>query len=205
MTREGETYTIEEIREEARRATIAVVLAGVAWGTYGVSSLAALKRGDEPGLQVQALWHVPLVILFVVAIVAAVLKWVEWFDTVHAAVEPFGVVRERGGWSLWGWVVPPVNLVVPKRMVNDVWWTPDGGERTRLPWQVQVWWGLWVGALLSDSSMLSIEGTSAEVLSAFGSLLVGLSTPFAVWTIKLLTERVVQLQAATNETESVAA
>lgn len=200
------TYPIEEVRARARGATIAVALAGVAWGTYGVVDLAALERGDDTGIEIGSLWLGPPVVLSIACIVAGVMNWLHWFRAVHATAEPFGVVRELGGWRLWGWLVPYTDLVVPKRTVNDIWWTPGSGERTPLPWQVQVWWGCWVVAILmSDLPILPIDGTPGEVLSAFGSLLVGLSTPFAVWTIRLLTERVAQLQAAAPEEEPVAA
>lgn len=186
-------HTIEEIQASAGRARRAVTAAGLAFGALGIVNLVdALRDGSAAWSG----WFLLVLALSVFVALVAGVMWLQWFGLVHETAERYGVVREQGWWRLWGWLVPVGNLVVPKRMVNDIWWTRDRGVRTALPWQVQVWWACWVAAGVLALVVRPMEGRAEDVFDAVGELLIAWSTPFAVGTIRLLTLRVTQPRAA---------
>lgn len=193
------TYTIDEIRAKARGARIAVAVTGLGWESLGLLSLSNEVWGDGNRFAEAFGWYWLVAAAFAWCFFVAVVMWLHWFEAVHRSTEPFGTVRDRGRWRLWGWLVPVASLAMPKRMVNDVWWTRH--RRARLPWPAQVWWVLWLLVTLTTGPGLLVNGTAEVVLDVVRALLLGLAAPFAVWTIGLLTDRVTQPRTVAREAE----
>jgi hypothetical protein len=126
--------------------------------------------------------------------------WLVWFWALHGAVAAMGGTRHGSAWAVLAWIVYGVNLVLPKRMVDDVWHA--GGERSAPPWPVRVWWGLWVtagaaqllrlvmGLTLGSSTGSDAVGTAEAYVSGIAMAALLLATPFAVITVRCLTTQV---------------
>jgi hypothetical protein len=85
-------------------------------------------------------------------LVATAAVWLVWFHAAYRNAATLRHVRHHG-WVVWGWLVPFVNLVRPKQMVNDTWMAGDETydaytTPARMPFLVQAWWATWIGALL---------------------------------------------------------
>ena len=168
-------------------------------------------RGDGPpggiGFARRTAIFLAMFVVLVTALVAGVL-WVRWFKPVHLAIEARGAARYRDGWWMWGWLLPIVSLFRPKQMVNDVWRAGAPGASEKVPWQVQVWWALWLALTVAGSLdgpfaalgfslrewrevALGERGLAAlAVVYVVGYVLAAL---FAIRTVRLLTDRLRRL------------
>ncbi|MFI1472312.1 DUF4328 domain-containing protein [Streptomyces wuyuanensis] len=83
--------------------------------------------------------------------VACGVVFIVWFRRARINAEVFapdGHSVSRG-WAVWGWLVPVVNLVVPRRIALDIWSaSTPGAHLGPAPRQssglVNAWWTLWV-------------------------------------------------------------
>ncbi|WP_324792361.1 DUF4328 domain-containing protein [Streptomyces violarus] len=161
---------LRPVRGAARLAVAALALAGVAWAARAVWHIRLAVAGQPasgPPDQGDGV-HRPLNALedsyhlvdstggAVTAVCALV--FLLWLDRVRdnaralSGTEP----RYQHLWLFLGWIVPVVNLWIPRGMVADVHRSvfPD----RRLPAVVNWWWGLWlaglagVGLIYADSA-----------------------------------------------------
>ena len=88
-----------------------------------------------------------------VSTMAASILFLVWFWRASRWLPVLGFTpRLRQSWAAWAWIVPVVNLVLPKRLVDDVWRASDptaapedpGWRRRPVPSFLNWWWGLWV-------------------------------------------------------------
>ena len=186
------TRRLGDLAREAVGGVIAVsgfaaalcALAAVAWAT-------GHPRAVTPWLELGV--AVTPLLLFV-----AGMLWLDWFQAAYAAL------GERGGgrhpeWTFWGWVLPLANLVLPKRLVDDLWHAPDEpGAGSGPPWQVRAWWVLWLAFTL----LASATWRGREVPNLAQVALLPVTGWFAVRTIRLLTSRVVAAYSAGVEPPS---
>ncbi len=88
-------------------------------------------------------------------IVCAVL-FIRWFRRAYENLPPLTGYEgnEHPRWTLWGFVVPVLNLFAPRRMMREVWdqtyraWIEKSSpsQELRMPWDlVNPWWGLFLG------------------------------------------------------------
>ncbi|MGV9785753.1 DUF4328 domain-containing protein [Streptomyces sp. NPDC003435] len=78
--------------------------------------------------------------------------------------------KYAGIWVYLGWVVPVVNLWFPRGIVADAY-RASAPER-RLPFVVNVWWGLWLAGLLGGVLQQGdTDSVIARAYSGIGSLL----------------------------------
>jgi len=125
------------------------------------------------------------------AVVFSGVLWLQWFG---ALFEPYA---ERGlsrfdGWSRIGWIIPVASSVVPKMLVNDVWWQSDrSNPRSPVPSLIQVWWGLWLsaGLLKLYAGWADLNPPVSSYLEALYVGLLAVCAPFAIATVTLLTGR----------------
>jgi hypothetical protein len=84
--------------------------------------------------------------------VGVAVVFIVWFYAAYSNLRLLGVGLTRGAyWAVLGWLIPFVNLVLPKRIANDIWRgsnpepPADGGfEAASIPWFHTAWWGLFV-------------------------------------------------------------
>ncbi|MGI5341687.1 DUF4328 domain-containing protein [Streptomyces sp. CA-181903] len=142
-----------------------------------------------------------------VALLACAVLFLVWFHRVRSNAEVFRSDghRLRRGWSIWGWMVPVVNLWFPKQIADDVWaaslpYRPDGSPvhapRTVVNW----WWGLWIATLLlgrGSGRMYDRAETFEEIRLATGVLMVADVVDIAAAVLALLfVRRLTALQDA---------
>ncbi|MFC6884297.1 MULTISPECIES: DUF4328 domain-containing protein [Actinomadura] len=61
-------------------------------------------------------------------------------------------------WIIFGWVVPILNLFVPRRIVGDVWEAVAPSKGTAL---INAWWTLWLVYLVGDQVAGRMDGESS--------------------------------------------
>ncbi len=71
--------------------------------------------------------------------------------------------RYSGPWVYLGWIVPVMNLWVPRGIVADVHQQSAPGER--LPRAVNWWWGLWLAGMLSGLGLMYTNSTTDDVIA----------------------------------------
>jgi hypothetical protein len=133
------------------------------------------------------------------------LAFLLWFRAADRAVRELGATGHRLGpaWSLWGWVIPVGNLVIPKLMTNDLW-RGAGGPDARaggVPGWLDAWWGAWLVAgvfsvlaatALADADSLR-EQQDAATLEA---LATGIHLVAALLALRLVREVAARLRAS---------
>jgi serine/threonine protein kinase len=89
-----------------------------------------------------------------VAIGLAVM-WLVWFWRTRVNAESFspGRIRYAEGMAVGGWLIPFVNLIIPKQVINDIWtasnpavpqWYGYGPRPTSQRGLVNGWWTMWL-------------------------------------------------------------
>ncbi|KAB1988768.1 DUF4328 domain-containing protein [Streptomyces triticiradicis] len=82
----------------------------------------------------------------VAALVATVVVYLIWFLRVRVNAEvfnPFGHTYSRT-WAGWGWFVPFVNLVRPRRIMAEIWDASRPAGDPARQGIVGVWWAFWI-------------------------------------------------------------
>jgi hypothetical protein len=114
--------------------------------------------GSDFATAAEAVRRVVIAQLF--AFLASVIVTATWLWRVYSNLPALGATRLRfgRGWVLGAWIVPFLNLVRPKSIVDDAWRGSDpsapdsygypeaAGPRSPL---VAWWWGLWIAWLFS--------------------------------------------------------
>jgi len=120
--------------------------------------------------------------VFVYLTTAAIALFLVWFSRCrrNAQVLSPGVVTGSGAWAVLAWLIPVVNLWVPRGLVLETRRASSVGttETGRDEVLVNVWWAAWAGhTVLTAASQLG-GGTSlpllvvAEVLELAAAVLV---------------------------------
>ncbi|MFI9232355.1 DUF4328 domain-containing protein [Streptomyces rimosus] len=68
-------------------------------------------------------------------------------------------------WVYLGWIVPVMNLWVPRGIVADVHRQSAPGER--LPRAVNWWWGLWLAGMVSGVGLMYTDSTDDVIARAY--------------------------------------
>jgi hypothetical protein len=187
------SFTADEIHHAASSARRAVIVAGLATVALPLLTFWSVAGLDRPGVGQVLLLSL---VLFVVLLVAGI-RWIQWFKLVHAEAERLGRTRFTRPWWWLGWVLPGPNFVLPKMMVNDVWWAADPPPvRRPHPAALQVWWALWATSEVMGFYRRGVDGRFESFLGIVGLLALAASTPFAVRTITVLTDHAVRLSDA---------
>lgn len=165
--------TFQEVDRLGRVATGLLALVTVAhlfstwsdWKTYGVvhKYLGGLPGVDDAALDradsIARLTSVPFLLVSVAAAVVFVL-WV-WRARLNSEVFCQADHRHSHGWVIGGWICPGVNLVYPKRILDDVWVASDPAtpvwaedlQRHRRTVITTAWWTCWAGAMILDIAL----------------------------------------------------
>lgn len=170
------------VRGAAHCAVAALGLAGAAWVARAGWQLRLHMAGqpasgppDQGGGQHRKLtsledtYHLISAVGDIATVVCAI-AFVSWLWGVRDNARALSGRPPRYSWP-WiylGWVVPIVNLWFPRGIVADIYRAsaPD----TRLPRSVNVWWALWLAALLGGLDQASTGNTDAIIARAYTSL-----------------------------------
>jgi hypothetical protein len=109
--------------------------------------------------------------------------------------------RERSGpvWAVFSWMIPIVNLYLPKRMVNDAWRGADarraGWTSHRVPGIFLIWWlthllGLFLsGYRPSTDGLTPSEAVLEDRMGGVGGALLAVSALCAIFVFRSITNR----------------
>ncbi|MEU0004128.1 DUF4328 domain-containing protein [Streptomyces sp. NPDC006314] len=73
--------------------------------------------------------------------------------------------RYGGIWVYLGWIVPILNLWVPRGIVADAFETTAPGRR--IPASLNMWWGLWLIGMLSGVGLFYRDSTDEIIARAY--------------------------------------
>ena len=117
------------------------------------------------------------------------------------------------GWSIGGWFLPFANLVIPKKIADDIWKSSDADTRAGaawrinpLDWRIHAWWAAFVaGRIAIVISNLGIQNDASPqairngvVWALLGVVLQMASAVFAVWFVSNASARQAAGVAATG-------
>jgi hypothetical protein len=118
-------------------------------------------------------------ILQVLIYLATGIMFIIWFRRAYRNLEAWGTesLRFAAGWTVGGWLVPFLNLVRPKQIMNDLWRATDPElsvqpgivwKQVRVPLLVHAWWLLFLLSL-AVGIVASNLGGEASTLEQFRS------------------------------------
>ena len=140
------------------------------------------SRGPQTNWAELQSWSGSLAALQLGLIALATLLVMVWSRRAYRNLAPLNVVdlRFKARWAVLGWLIPGVNLVVPKQILDDTWRASDpaippyasgasGWRRTPVPTAHSLWWictlvGLPVVVL--TELQLSLAGTLPPTTTA---------------------------------------
>jgi hypothetical protein len=110
-----------------------------------------------------------------------------WWGLAYQNLSGLGIDRRnRAGWAVLSWFLPPVSLVAPKRLAEELrvasdaetplGWSYRRGEMSGL---VTAWWTCWVVAVaLPPLALLAISETSLHRPADLGAVALGAGVSF---------------------------
>lgn len=136
-------------------------------------------------------------LLELAALVVAAALFLRWQVAAHRNLSSLGPEEPRVGvrTGVAAWFVPGVNLVLPYRVVADLW--RAGGSGDRVPWLLRAWWTAWLVALVAVVASRLALGDAADVaarqridaLRAAATALSGVAAAFAIAVLVAVTSR----------------
>ncbi|MGA5894788.1 DUF4328 domain-containing protein [Streptomyces venetus] len=167
------------IRGAARCAIAALALAAVAWAARAVWHVRLAVAGSPasgPPDQGDGVHRLPTALedsYHVVssagdaATVICAVAFLLWLDRVRDNARALSGTKPRYAypWLFLGWIVPVMNLWIPRGMVADVHSSvfPD----RRLPAVVNWWWGLWLAGLAGGVGLIYADPTDEVIARAY--------------------------------------
>ncbi len=174
--------TLHPVRGPARTAVTGLVLAGAAWvaravwqvrlATTGQPSSGPPDQGNgrhRPLTGLEDAYHI-VSTLGDAAMVLCAVAFLVWLLRVreNARVLSGEPPRYAGFWVYLGWIVPVMNLWVPRGIVADAYRKSAPGKR--LPSVVNWWWGLWLAGVLSGMGLRYTGSTDDVIVRAYTDL-----------------------------------
>ncbi|MFH8493906.1 DUF4328 domain-containing protein [Streptomyces coeruleorubidus] len=179
----GKPPALRPVRNAARCAVAALALAALAWAARAVWHVRLAMAGqpasgppDQGGGQ-----HRPLTALEdsyhlvsswggAVTLLCA-LAFLLWLDRVRDNARALSGAEPQYGypWLILGWIVPVVNLWIPRGIVADAHRSvfPD----RRLPAVVNWWWALWLAGLAGSAGLIYTDSTDEVIARAYTDVL----------------------------------
>ncbi|MFF9806659.1 DUF4328 domain-containing protein [Streptomyces coeruleorubidus] len=171
------------VRGAARCAVAALALAALAWAARAVWHVRLAMAGqpasgppDQGGGQHRPLtaledsYHLVSSVGAAVTVVCA-LAFLAWLDRVRDNARALSGAEPRYGypWLFLGWIVPVVNLWIPRGIVADAHRSvfPD----RRLPAVVNWWWALWLAGLAGGVGLIHADPTDEVIARAYTGVL----------------------------------
>ncbi|MEU0242718.1 DUF4328 domain-containing protein [Streptomyces sp. NPDC006235] len=174
---------LRPVRGAARCAVAALGLAALAWVARAVWHIRLALTGQpasgppdqgggthRPLTALEDSYHLVSSVGAAVTVVCA-LVFLNWLDRVRDNARALSGTEPRYGslWLLLGWIVPVVNLWIPRGIVADAHRSvfPD----RPLPAVVNWWWGLWLVGLAGGMGLLYADSTDEVIARAYTDVL----------------------------------
>ncbi|MBB4713790.1 DUF4328 domain-containing protein [Streptomyces luteogriseus] len=174
---------LRPVRGASRCAIAALALAAVAWAARAVWHLRLSAAGEpasgppdqgdgvhRPLNALEDSYHLVASVGSAVTAVC-VLAFLFWLDHVRDNAKALSGTAPRYGYPwLWlGWIVPVVNLWIPRGVVADV--HRSVFPERRLPAVVNWWWGLWLAGLAGGVGIIYADDTDEVIARAYSGVL----------------------------------
>lgn len=183
---------LRPVRGAARCAVTALALAALAWAARGVWHVRLALTGQpasgpphqgdgvhRPLTGLEDSYHLVSSVGGVVTVVCA-LAFLSWLDRVRDNARALSGAQPRYAypWLFAGWIVPVVNLWIPRGIVADAHRSvfPD----RRLPAVVNWWWGLWLAGLAGGVGIVYADSTDEVIVRAYTDVLPLLAADTAI-------------------------
>ncbi|MEW2401675.1 DUF4328 domain-containing protein [Streptomyces sp. NPDC046862] len=173
---------LRPVRGSAHVAVAALALAAVAWVVRAVWHIRLAVAGmpasgplDQGGGQhrlptsLEDGYHIVDGLGSAVTLLCAI-TFISWIWQVRDNARAFSGERPRYSW-IWvyaGWVVPIMNLWVPRGLLVDVHRASAPGER--LPSVVNWWWGLWLAGMVGGVGLIYADDTDDVIGRAYADV-----------------------------------
>ncbi|MFH8410155.1 DUF4328 domain-containing protein [Streptomyces sp. NPDC018019] len=170
---------LRPVRGAARYAIAGLVLVGAAWVARAVWQVRLATAGQPPSgppdqgdgrhrplTRLEDAYHA-VSALGDAATVLCAAAFLVWLLRVrdNARVLSGQAPRYAWPWVYAGWIVPVMNLWVPRGIIADVHQKSAPGER--LPRAVNWWWGLWLAGMLSGVGLMYTGSTDDTIARAY--------------------------------------
>ncbi|GGX14585.1 DUF4328 domain-containing protein [Streptomyces lomondensis] len=183
---------LRPIRGAARCAVVALGLASVAWAARAVWHIRLAAAGQpasgppdqgggvhRPLNALENSYHLVDSLGSAVTAVCA-LAFLLWLDRVRDNARALSGTEPRYAylWLFLGWIVPVVNLWIPRGVVADV--HRSVFPERRLPAVVNWWWGLWLAGLAGGAGLVYADATDEVIARAYTDVLPLLAADLVV-------------------------
>lgn len=170
---------LRPVRGSARGAVAGFVIVSAAWAVRAVWQIRLAVAGQpssgppdqgngqhRPLNGLEDAYHA-VSVLGDAATLLCVVTFLLWLLRVRENACAMSGQKPRYGlpWVYVGWVVPVLNLWVPRVIVADVHRMSAPGER--LPRAVNWWWGLWLVGMLSGTGLMYTGSTDDTIERAY--------------------------------------
>ncbi|MFF8394476.1 DUF4328 domain-containing protein [Streptomyces sp. NPDC016172] len=167
----------------AQCAIAALALAGIAWVARAVWHLRLAAAGEpasgppdqgggvhRPLNALEDSYHLVDSVGSAVTVVCAI-AFLFWLDRVRDNAKALSGLDPRYSdvWLWLGWIVPVVNLWIPRGVVADV--HRSVFPERRLPAVVNWWWGLWLAGLAGGVGLIYADDTDEVIARAYSGVL----------------------------------
>ncbi|MEU0167482.1 DUF4328 domain-containing protein [Streptomyces iakyrus] len=174
---------LRPVRGAARCAVAALALAGAAWVARAVWHVRLATAGQpasgppdqgggvhRPLNSLEDSYHLVASVGSAVTAVC-VIVFLLWLDRMRDNAKALSGTDPRYGyrWIWVGWIVPVVNLWIPRGIVADV--HRSVFPERRLPAVVNWWWGLWLAGLAGGVGIIYSDDTDEVIARAYSGIL----------------------------------
>ncbi|MFF5365765.1 DUF4328 domain-containing protein [Streptomyces sp. NPDC013187] len=179
----GPPPSLRPVRGAARCAVAALVLAGVVWVARALWEIRLAAAGEpasgppdqgggvhRPPNTLEDSYHLVTSVGGAVTAVCAIV-FLLWLDRMrdNATALSGEAPRYGYGWLWVGWIVPVMNLWIPRGLVADV--HRSVFPERRLPAVVNWWWGLWLAGLAGGVGIVYADDTDEIIARAYDGVL----------------------------------
>jgi hypothetical protein len=170
---------LRPVREAGLFAVAGLALAGVGWAARAVWHIRLAVAGEpasgppdqgdgvhRPLTSLEDSYHLVNTVSGLAAVLCAVL-FLGWLGRVRDNGGELSGTRPRYSalWVYLGWVVPILNLWIPRGIIADAHRSSAPGER--LTRWLNVWWVLWLIGLLSGVGLMYSDSTDEIIARAY--------------------------------------
>ncbi|MFD5483165.1 DUF4328 domain-containing protein [Streptomyces hawaiiensis] len=174
---------VRPVHGTASWAIAALALAGTAWVARAVWHLRLAMAGEpasgppdqgggvhRPLNALEDSYHLVASVGGVVTALCAIV-FLFWLDRMRDNAKALSGQEPRYGhlWLWLGWIVPVVNLWIPRGVVADV--HRSVFPERRLPAVVNWWWGLWLAGLAGGVGIIYADDTDEVIARAYSGVL----------------------------------